>query len=54
MIILGFTFWAIIAAIGITLLVTAKDDALASISGMAFAILGSMWAGFCFAMMTGW
>ena len=54
MIISGFIFWTIIAAIGITLIVTAKDDTLASISGMVFAILGSVWAGFSYAMLMGW
>ena len=36
------------------LLVTAKDDALASISGMVSVILGSMRAGTYDAMLMGW
>lgn len=53
----GFTFWIIIiivVAIGITLLVAAKGDTLASIAAMAFTILGSVWVGFYYAMLTGW
>lgn len=36
------------------LLVTVKDDALASTLGMAFTILGSVLCGFYYAMLTGW
>lgn len=42
------------AVLGVFLLATAKDDALASISGMVFVILGSVWAGFYYAMLMGW
>lgn len=51
---LGLILSVFVAALGVFLLVTGKDDALASISGMVFAILGSMWAGFYYAMLTGW
>lgn len=54
MIILGPILSIFVAVSGAFLLVTAKDDALASISGMIFAILGSMWAGFYYAMLMGW
>lgn len=54
MIILGPILSILVAVSGLVLLVTAKDNALASISGMVFAILGSMWAGFYFALLTGW
>lgn len=40
MIILGLILSIFVAVLGAFLLVTAKDDALASISGMVFAILG--------------
>lgn len=43
-----------VAVSGAFLLVTGKDDALASILGMVFAILGSMWTGFYSAMLMGW
>ena len=52
--ILGLILGIFIAVSGAFLLVTAKDDALASISGMIFAILGSVWAGFYYAMLMGW
>ena len=52
--ILGLTFSILIAALGAILLVIAEDDALASISGMFFAILGSVGCGFYYAMLTGW
>lgn len=54
MIILGLILSIFAAVSGAFLLVTAKDDALASISGMAFAILGSMWAAAYYAMLMGW
>lgn len=44
----------LVAVLGAFLLVTAQDDALASISGMVFVILGSVWAGFYYAMLMGW
>lgn len=50
MIILGL----ILGVFGAVLLVTAKDDVLASTPGIAFIILGSVWAGFYYAMLTGW
>lgn len=52
--ILGLILSIFVAVSSAVLLVTAKDDALASISGMVFAILGSMWAGFYYAMLMGW
>lgn len=52
--ILGLTFSILIAALGVFLLVGPEDDTLASISGMAFAILGSVGCGFYYAMLTGW
>lgn len=54
MIILGLILSIFVAVSGAFLLVTAKDDALASISGMVFAILGPMWAVSYFAMLMGW
>lgn len=54
MVILGLILSIFVAVLGAFILVTAKDDALASISGMAFAILGSVWAGFYYAMLMGW
>ena len=54
MVILGLILSIFVAVLGVFLLVTAKDDTLASISGMAFAILGSVWAGFYYATLTGW
>lgn len=54
MVIFGLILSIFVAVLGAFLLVTAKDDALASISGMVFAILGSVWAGFYYAMLTGW
>ena len=55
MVILGLILSIFVAVLGAFLLVTAnKDDALASISGMIFAILGSVWAGFYYAMLMGW
>lgn len=54
MIILGLILSIFVAVLGAFLLVTAKDDALARISGMAFVILGSVWAGFYYAMLMGW
>ena len=52
--ILRLTFSILIAALGVILLVTAKDDALASIPGGVFAILGSVGCGYYYAMLTGW
>lgn len=54
MIILGLILSTFVAVSGTFLLVTAKDDALASISGMVFGILGFVWAGFYYAMLMGW
>lgn len=54
MIILGLILSIFIAVSGAFLLVTAKDDALASISGMVFVILGHVWAGLYYAMLMGW
>ncbi len=54
MAILGLILSIFVAVLGAFLLVTARDDALASTSGMVFAILGSMWAGFYSAMLMGW
>ena len=50
----GLILSIFVAVSGAFLLVTAKDDALASISGTVFAILGSVWAGFYYAMLMGW
>lgn len=52
--ILGLILSIFVAVSGGFLLVTAKDDALASISGMVFAILGSMWVVLYYAMLMGW
>lgn len=52
--ILGLILNIFVAVSGAFLLVTAKDDALASIPGMVFAILGSMWAVIYYAMLMGW
>lgn len=54
MVILGLILCIFVAVLGACLLVTAKDDALASISGIAFVILGSVWAVFYYAMLMGW
>lgn len=54
MVILGFILSIFVAVSGVFLLVAAKGDALASISGMVFVILGSVWAGFYYAMLMGW
>ena len=54
MLILGLILSIFVAVLGAFLLVTAKDDALASISGMIFAILGSVWAVVYYAMLMGW
>lgn len=54
MIILGLILSIFVAVSGAFLLVTAKDDALASISGMVFAILGPMWVVLYYAMLMGW
>lgn len=54
MIILGLILYIFVAVLGACLLVTAKDDALASISGMVFAILGLVWVGVYCAMLMGW
>lgn len=54
MLILGLIFNTFVAVSGVFLLVTAKDDARASISGMLFAIFGSMWAVYYHAMLMGW
>lgn len=54
MVIFGLILCIFVAVSGACLLVTAKDDALASISGIVFVILGSVWAGFYYAMLMGW
>lgn len=54
MLIPGLILTIFVAVSGAFLLVTAKDDALASILGMVFAILGSLWAVLYFAMLMGW
>ena len=54
MIILGLILSIFVAVSGAFLLVTAKDDALASISRMVFVILGFVWARFYYAMLMGW
>lgn len=54
MIILGLILSIFMAVSGAFLLVTAKDGALASIPGMVFVILGSVLAGFYYAMLMGW
>ena len=54
MAILGLTLSIFVAVSGAFLLVTAKDDALASIPGIVFIILGPMWGGFYYAMLMGW
>lgn len=54
MVILGLILSTFVAVSGAFLLVTAKSDALASVSGMAFAILGFVWAGAYYAMLMGW
>lgn len=54
MVILGLILCIFVAVLGACLLVTAKDDALASISGIVFVILGSVWAMFYYAMLMGW
>lgn len=54
MIILGLILSILVVVSGALLLVTAKDDALASISGMVFVILGSVCVGFYYAMLMGW
>ena len=50
-VILALILSIFVAVSGALLLVTARDDALASISGMVFAILGSVWAGFYYAKL---
>lgn len=54
MAILGLILNIFVGVLGTFLLVTAKDDALASISGMMFAILGFVWVGVYYAMLMGW
>ena len=54
MAILGLILSIFVAVSGAFLLVTAEDNALASILGMFFTIIGSVWAGFYYAMLTGW
>lgn len=54
MVILGLILSIFVAVSGAFLLVTAKDDALASVAGMVFVILGSVWAAVYFAMLMGW
>ena len=54
MIILGLILSIFVAVSGGFLLVTAKDDAFASISGMVLAIFGSMWAWLYSAILMGW
>lgn len=50
---LGLILSILVAMSGIFLMVIAVDDTLASISGMVFVILGSVWAGFYYAMLMG-
>lgn len=52
--ILGLIINIFVVVLGVFLLVTAKDGALASISGMCYAILGFAWVGFYYAMLMGW
>lgn len=54
MTILGLILSIFVAVSGAFLLVTAKDDALASISGTVSTILGCMGVGFYYAMLMGW
>lgn len=54
MAILGLILSIFVAMLGAVLLVTAKDDALASTLGMVFVIIGSVWARFYYAMLMGW
>lgn len=54
MVILGLILNIFVAVSGVFLLVTAKDNTLASITGMVFAILCSVAAGFYYAMLMGW
>ena len=54
MIILGLILSIFVTGLGGFLLVTARDDALGRTSGTVFVILGPMWAGFYYAMLTGW
>lgn len=51
---LGLILSILLAVLGAFLLVTAEDDALASIPGIAFIILASMCGGFYSAMLMGW
>lgn len=50
----GFLLSIFVAASGTYLLATAQDDGLARITGMALIILGSMLAGYYYAMLMGW
>lgn len=52
--ILGLILSIFVAVSGAFLLATAGDDGAARITGMVFTILGSVWAGFYYAMLTGW
>ena len=54
MTILGLILSIFVAVSSAVLLAIGEDDALASISGMVFVILGSVWAGFYYAMLMGW
>ena len=54
MAILGLILNIFVAVSGIFLLVTAEDDALASILGIVFAILCSVGVGFYYAMLMSW
>ena len=49
-----FILCIIMAAIGVVLLVAGKDNALANISGVTSLLLGAVWGGFYFAMLTSW
>lgn len=54
MAILGLVINTFVAVLGLFLLVTAGDDALARTSGVAYTVLGFMWAGFYCVMLMGW
>lgn len=50
----GFILCIITAAMGVALLVTNRGNALTDILTTACTLLAAMYAGFYFAMMTGW
>lgn len=53
-ILLAFLLSILVATLVPFLLATAGDDGLARITGMVFVFLGSMWAGYYFALLMGW